>query len=64
MADALVNHPAFGSLWLEDARVENGVVIGKVWETLSFDYGVTGGEYLTMNFPLTCVRKWVEREAN
>ncbi len=51
---ALVNHPWFGSLWLENAQIENGHVVGEVKD----GNGYTEPMWATMNFPLSCVRKW------
>lgn len=55
--DALVSYPGFGSLWLDDCEVDDENVVG----TASFPHPVGDGfhrENVTMNFPLTCVRKW------
>jgi hypothetical protein len=62
MSEALVNHPFFGSVWLEHARIEGDYVIGDAWErgsswNMPDDYT---GEYTTMNFPKSCIRKWVD----
>lgn len=66
MADILVNHPCFGSLWLSNCRIIRGAdgcdyVIGDAWSDdnvgslyLPDDYG---GELIMMNFPVTCIRK-------
>ena len=62
MTAALINHPHFGSLWLENARIEGNLVMGEAWDTgeigspyLPDDYM---GEYVPMHFPKTCIRKW------
>lgn len=52
----MVSYPGFGSLWLEDAEIVDGSVVGMAWEPI--DGYPTGGAYVTMNFPLSCVRKW------
>jgi hypothetical protein len=54
--DALVNHPGWGSLWLSDVHLSNRTVVG----TATFPHPLGSGYYerLTMNFPLSCVRKW------
>ena len=49
---ALVNHPYFGSLWLFDAEVVDGHVVGLV------DSGSWDEPPELLNFPLSCVRKW------
>lgn len=69
MKAALVNYPGFGSLWLTNAYVTKGeggkdFVVGEAWDDsdagspyMPDDYT---GQPVTMNFPLTCVRKWDE----
>ena len=64
--DALINHPCIGSLWMSNVRLRDGFVEGDVWDSgesgspyLPDDYR---GEYLLMNFPVSCVRK-VQRVA-
>lgn len=57
MPEVLVNYPGMGSLWLSDARIEGEFVVGTTWE----DNGVGGHEQVLMNFPVTCIRKWVEQ---
>ena len=59
--NALINHPSVGSIWLEKATIKNGYVIGETWDNsetgssyLSDDYT---GQYITMSFPVTCIRK-------
>lgn len=57
--DVLVNHPYFGSVWLSKAYHSGELVVGEVWErgsgwNMPEDYS---GEWTTMNFPLTCIRK-------
>ena len=59
MPDALVSHPAVGSVWLQNATIHGEFVVGEV---------STGGGYLeppteTMNFPRTCVRRWSTEHA-
>ena len=61
MASVLINHPAFGSLWLDNAEIENGYVVGEAWDDsdvgsayLPDDYQ---GEAVCMNFPAACIRK-------
>lgn len=60
--DVLVRHPYVGSLWLSNAVVEDGYVIGETWDDsgrgsalLPDDYR---GEPMTMNFPAGCIVKW------
>jgi len=57
----LINHPSVGSVWLNSAIIKDGYVIGETWDYdavgnphLPIDYS---GEYVTMNFPVTCIRK-------
>ncbi len=68
MTSALINHPLYGSLWLSNVEIEtvNGkeYIVGDCWDTsdvgssyLPCDYR---GEYQTMNFPISCVRKYIE----
>lgn len=64
--DILINHPKFGSLWLENAKIKNHYVIGEVWDDsecgspyLPMDYM---GQYITMNFPISCIRKHAKRK--
>jgi len=59
--NVLINHPNFGSIWLSNAKIEDGYVIGDVWDDssvgspyLSEDYM---GQFITMNFPVSCIRK-------
>lgn len=65
MADVLINHPHFGSLWLENAEVikveGRAYVVGNAWDDsdvgsayLPDDYS---GEPVTPNFPVSCIRK-------
>ena len=54
MADALINHPRFGSLWLEDVRIQGDHVVGSVEVDRMFGHAIRDA----MNFPRTCVRKW------
>lgn len=53
--DALVNYPGWGSLWLDNVRLRDGVVVG----THLFPHPASTAHYerLTMSFPLSCVRK-------
>ena len=60
--NALCCWPTLGSVWLENVHLSDGFVVGKVWEEVGYyqwnmpeDYH---GEYVTMNFPLSCVRMW------
>lgn len=62
--NVLINHPKFGSFWLLDAEIKNNNVVGNVFDTtdigssyLPDDYN---GELITMNFPITCIRKTEE----
>ena len=59
--EVLINHPAFGSLWLVSAEIKNGYVTGE-----TFDDSECGSPYLpddymgqweTMTFPVSCIRK-------
>ena len=59
--DVLINHPNFGSIWLINVEIKNGYVIGEAWDNsgigspyLPDDYA---GQFVTMNFPTTCIRK-------
>ena len=64
--EVLINHPKFGSLWLEHCEIKKGedgkeYVIGETWDitemgnpNLPMDYV---GEYITLNFPVSCIRK-------
>lgn len=59
--NVLINHPCVGSVWLTRAVIKDGYVIGDVWDDEQAgspyypdDYS---GEYTTMNFPITCIRK-------
>lgn len=63
MSAALVNHPYFGSLWLDSAEVREDddgkkYVVGTVEADRIFGHPI----YEWMNFPLTCVRKWTPPE--
>ena len=40
--------------WLENARIEGDHVVGEVVEDRMLGHDIYG----TMNFPLTCVRRW------
>jgi hypothetical protein len=61
MADVLINHPYFGSMWLSNCYIEDGLVVGDFWDdsdvgdwSLPDDYN---GEWQTFNFPVSCIRK-------
>ncbi len=61
MADVLINHPYFGSMWLSNCYIEDGLVVGDFWDdsdvgdwALPDDYN---GEWQTFNFPVSCIRK-------
>ena len=63
--DVLVTHPEWGSVWLDNAHIEGDYVIGTAWDASGVgspfmppDYS---GEPVTMNFPITCIRKKVPR---
>ena len=62
----LVNHPAFGSLWLENAEIQDGYVVGDVWDKSGVGSGLLPddyrGQYVPMNFPITCIRKIVKED--
>ena len=53
--DALVNHPAWGSLWLDNVRLRDGLVVG----TAHFPHPASSfhDDPWTMNFPIRCIRK-------
>jgi len=58
---ALINHPYFGSVWLSNATIKDGYVIGEAWDDsdvgspyLPDDYM---GQYTTLTFPISCIRK-------
>lgn len=57
----LINHPQFGSIWLSNAKIKDGFVEGEAWDNTKVgstympdDYR---GEWCTMNFPVSCIRK-------
>ena len=59
--NVLITHPAFGSIWLENAEYQGNYVVGDAWDNgdvgssyMPCDYR---GEYSTMNFPRTCIKK-------
>ncbi len=52
--NALVTHPAVGSLWLADVRIQGDCVNGDVYDQTVNGYEVRE----TLTFPRTCVRKW------
>ena len=61
---ALVNHPEVGSVWLDNARIEDGFVVGEAWDHsdmgspyLPDDYT---GQRVTLHFPKSCIRKQVD----
>lgn len=59
--DVLINHPAFGSLWLSNAEIKDGIVYGLAWDDSQASSGYYPddytGEYTGMNFPVSCIRK-------
>ena len=59
--NVLINHPNFGSLWLLDAKIKGKYVIGDVWDESGIGSPYLPdtwiGEFNTMNFPITCIRK-------
>lgn len=70
MADVLINHPLFGSIWLSNAEIVteycNGEivrkhVVGEAWDDDDVGSPYLPGDYqgqpVTMNFPITCIRK-------
>jgi len=59
--EALIIHPSVGSIWLSNCEIKNGCIVGDVWNDsgrnsnlLPEDYR---GEYMTMNFPISCIKK-------
>ena len=59
--NVLINHPQFGSIWLSRAKVHGEHVVGEAWDDsdvgsqyLPDDYM---GQYVTLHFPITCIRK-------
>lgn len=54
--DALVSYPGFGSMWLDNVRLADGYVTGRDLVTVG-DHE----EWMTFNFPVSCVRKVVSR---
>jgi len=61
MADVLINHPYFGSMWLSNCYITDGWIVGDVWDdsevgdwSLPDDYT---GEWQTYGFPISCIRK-------
>lgn len=59
--DVLINHPAFGSIWLEQVNIVDGTVIGDYWDTSDVGSAYMPADYLgelvTLNFPVSCIRK-------
>lgn len=64
--NVLVNHPYFGSLWLNDAEIKKGqdgkdYVVGWVWDKSDVGHPNMPDDYtgqpMTMNFPVSCIRK-------
>lgn len=63
--DSLICHPLIGSVWMRDCTIDGDTIVGSV-----FDDGKCGssympedyrGEFVTMNFPVSCIRKQEER---
>lgn len=59
VGDVTIRHPMFGTLHMSNAYVQDGYVIGEVWDDsergsalLPDDYR---GEPTTMNFPVGCI---------
>jgi len=66
MADVLINHPHYGSLWLSNCELVRGddgrhYVIGDARDDSAVGSPYMPGDYngqpVTMNFPVSCVRK-------
>lgn len=56
----LINHPAFGSLWLRNAVIKGNTVEGVADNYQNGFYLPDGGLWnipVTMNFPASCIRK-------
>ena len=58
----LINHPSIGSVWLTNTRIVGKFVEGEAWDDTQVgssyypdDYM---GEWFTMNFPVSCIRKY------
>jgi len=61
--DVLINHPKFGSMWLDNAKIKDDTVYGEVWDYTQSMYMPSDylGEKIVMNFPVTCIRKTHEK---
>lgn len=66
MADVLINHPLFGSMWLSNCTIGPGEdgrlhVVGEAWDTGDVGSAYLPDDYMgqaaTYNFPATCIRK-------
>ena len=61
-SDVLVRHPYFGSLWLRNAVVKDGYVVGEAWDDSGIGSALLPDDYRgqpeTMNFPVGCIVKW------
>ena len=61
MADVLVTHPDIGSAWLSNCTIQDGYVVGEVWDRSDVGSGMLPDDYqgqpATMNFPISCIRK-------
>lgn len=59
--NVLINHPNFGSVWLENAEIQDGYVIGEVWDNSQVGSAFMPDDYMgelaTLNFPISCIRK-------
>lgn len=59
VTDALISHPQFGSLWLENVKIQGDHVVGEVEDDRIDGHRIMA----TMNFPRNCVRRWSDEHA-
>ena len=63
--DILINHPSVGSIWLSRCKIKDGFIVGDVWDTSQCGSGYYPddymGEWFTMSFPVSCIRKKVAK---
>lgn len=51
---ALAIHPSFGSMWLNDAKVDGDHVVGTIVADTLFGHDIPE----TVNIPVSFIRKW------
>jgi hypothetical protein len=61
--DALVMDPGFGSMWLSDVHLCDGVLTGSYLEPIHWNGDESYSEELVAGFPLSCLRKLVRSGA-